>query len=134
MRILLDTSIAIWSICDTQKLPNKYIEQIGDENNEIFVSIASVWEIAIKNIAKPDKIPINENDFIKYCNQLNFDFLPIKINHIVNLKQLKFKTNGYIHKDPFDNIIVTQCMVEKTTLFTSDRKLSNYNYKKIVVI
>lgn len=134
MRILLDTNIAIWSICDTQRIPNLILDQISDENNEVFVSIASVWEVAIKNISKPDKIPISETDFIDYCKQVNFEFLPIKISHITNLRYLKAKSEEFVHKDPFDNIIVSQSVVEGMTLLTSDDLLSKYNYDKIVVV
>lgn len=133
MRILLDTNIAIWSICDTQRIPNLILDQISDENNEVFISIASVWEVAIKNISKPDKIPISETDFINYCKQVNFDFLPIEISHITNLRHLKAKYEEFVHKDPFDNLIVSQSVVEGMTLFTSDDLLSKYNYDKIVV-
>ena len=134
MRILLDTNIAIWSVCDTQRIPNLILDQISDENNEVFISTASVWEVAIKNISKPDKIPISETDFINYCKQVNFDFLPIEIRHITNLRYLKVKNEEFVHKDPFDNIIVSQSVVEDMTLFTSDDLLSKYNYDKIVVV
>ena len=134
MRILLDTNIAIWSVCDTQRIPNLILDQISDENNEVFISTASVWEVAIKNISKPDKIPISETDFINYCKQVNFDFLPIEISHITNLRYLKVKNEEFVHKDPFDKIIVSQSVVEDMTLFTSDDLLSKYNYDKIVVV
>lgn len=128
MRILLDTNVAIWSVCDTQKLSDSVLENISDINNDIFVSMASVWEIAIKNISKPHKIPIGEKDFISYCNQLNFEFLPIKLNHIMGLRHLKSKNKDFIHKDPFDNIIVSQSIVEDLELYTSDNALLNYNH------
>ncbi len=134
MKILLDTNIAIWSVCNTEKIPEIILEQISDENNEIFVSTASIWEIAIKSISKPDKIPINEIDFIDYCHQISFDFLPIKISHITNIRNLKTKSEEFIHKDPFDNIIVVQSVVENMKLFTSDNVLSNYKYNNIVIV
>ena len=133
MRILLDTNIAIWSVCDTQKISNKIFKYISDENNEVYVSLASVWEIAIKSMLKPDKIPIREKEFIDYCNQLNFVFLSIIPNHIMNLRYLKSKSKDFTHKDPFDNIIVAQSVVEDLKLFTSDRTLLNYNYNNIVI-
>lgn len=134
MRVLLDTSVAIWSICDTQRIPDLVLEYISDEKNEIFVSIASVWEVAIKNISKPNKIPIKVKEFISYCNLLNFNFLPIKLNHIISLNNLKYKNNEFVHKDPFDNIIVAQSIVEELKLYTSDKVLSNYSYNNITII
>ena len=50
MKILLDTHIALWAIADTSKLPDKVIKLLEEENNEVFYSMASVWEIAIKHI------------------------------------------------------------------------------------
>ena len=134
MRMLLDTNVAIWSVCDTEKIPSAVLEQISDRGNEVFISIASIWEIAIKNIAKPDKIPINEIKFIEYCRQVGFEFLPIKTKHIMKLRHLKTKQDGFIHRDPFDNIIVAQSVDEDMNLFTSDKALINYNYDNIVLI
>ena len=134
MRILLDTNIAIWSVCDIEKIPSAVFEQISDRSNEIFISLASIWEIAIKNIAKPKKIPIDEKKFIEYCQQVSFEFLPIKMKHITKLRYLNTKQEGFIHRDPFDNIIVAQSVDEGIKLFTSDKALINYNYDNIVLI
>ena len=134
MRILLDTNVAIWSVCDTDKIPDSALELISDVNNDVFISLVSVWEIAIKNISKPNKIPINEKDFIRYCYKLGFQFLPMKLNHIISLRYLKLKKRDFVHKDPFDNIIVAQSISEGIELLTSDKLLSNYDHDNITII
>ena len=56
------------------------------------------------------------------------------MSHITNLRNLKTKTKEFFHKDPFDNLIVAQSVVENMKLFTSDSALANYNYNNIVIV
>lgn len=67
MRILLDTHIALWAIADTAKLSVEAIKLLESENNDIFYSIASVWEVAIKHKLKPESMPISEEEFVELC-------------------------------------------------------------------
>lgn len=70
MRILLDTHIALWAIADTAKLSVEAIKLLELENNEIFYSVASVWEVAIKHKIKPENMPISEEEFVELCENL----------------------------------------------------------------
>ena len=88
MRILLDTHIALWAIADTSKLPREVIKLLENESNEVFYSVASVWEIAIKHIIKPENMPVSEEEFVRLCEDTGFTRLPIETGHIFLLKTL----------------------------------------------
>lgn len=134
MNILIDTHIALWVIANRSKLPKDIIDSLEDLDNKVYVSLASVWEVTIKNIKNKKTMPMNENDFVKYCSKMEFEFLPIKIRHIMNLRNLEIKDDKLIHKDPFDKIIISQCDFENMTLYTSDAAFSNYKIQNIKII
>ena len=76
MRILLDTHIALWAIANTSKLSNEVIELLEKESNEVFYSMASVWEVAIKHIIKPENMPVSEEEFVRLCRDRTY--FPVK--------------------------------------------------------
>ncbi len=67
MRILLDTHIALWAIADTSKLSDEVTKLLENESNEVFYSMASVWEVAIKHIIKPENMPVSDEEFVRLC-------------------------------------------------------------------
>ena len=74
MNILLDTHIAVWAMIDHSKLTKDCIDEITNLNNNIYVSLISVWEVAIKNAKHGyKKMPIDESLFVKYCEELEFN-------------------------------------------------------------
>lgn len=127
MKLLLDTHIALWSIADSNKLSSKANELISTKDNEIYYSIASVWEIAIKHFLKPDFMAMSEEDFVDYCRELDYLQLPIKNNHIFYLKTLIRTAEQPKHNDPFDRIILSQAKSENLILLTHDSLLLGYN-------
>lgn len=131
---LIDTHIAIFTICNHNKLNDDFVSLIEDLNCKVFVSTASIWEVAIKSIKHPDKIPVNEKEFIKYCEKMEFEFLPIRINHILNIRNLKVKNKDIIHNDPFDKLLVSQSICENLTLYTRDTILLNYDVQNIKIV
>lgn len=83
MRILLDTHIALWAIANTSKLSDEVIELLEKESNEVFYSMASVWEVAIKHIIKPENMPVSEEEFVRLCEDTGFTdrgrtYFPVK--------------------------------------------------------
>ena len=134
MRILLDTNIAIFSIIKSERLTEEVKAQLENLDNEVYISIASIWELAIKAKKKPESFPFDEKMFIDYCIKTNYTFLPITIKHILNLRNLKTIDESIIHNDPFDNIIVSQSISENLTLYTSDHMLKNYNTNNNIII
>ena len=134
MNILIDTNIAIFAMSNKNKLNNNFIKILESLDNRIFVSMASVWEVAIKSIKHPDKIPINEIQFIKCCEEMEFEILPIKVSHLMNLRNLILKDDNVIHNDPFDRLLLSQSVCENFTFYTTDTMLLNYDIENIKII
>lgn len=134
MNILIDTNIAIFAMSDRKQLNDSFISLLENLNNRVFVSVTSILEVAIKSIKHPDKIPMNEKQFVKLCEELEFDLLPIKASHIFNLRNLKLKDNKIIHKDPFDKLLISQSICEGMTFCTKDVSLQNYDTNNILAV
>ena len=134
MNYLIDTHIAIFTMSNRKELSDIFISELTNLNNRIFISFASIWEVAIKSIKHPDKIPINEKEFIKYCEEMEFEFLPIKTKHLLNIRNLKLKNKQLSHKDPFDKLLISQSICENLTFCTSDSVLLNYDARNIKLV
>lgn len=134
MNILIDTNIAIFAMNNKNKLDKSFINTLESLDNRIFVSMASVWEVAIKSIKHPDKIPINEIQFIKCCEEMEFEILPVNVNHLMNLRNLKLKNDIINHNDPFDRLLLSQSVCENLTFCTTDTMLLNYDVRNIKII
>jgi len=126
MDVLLDTHTFIWFIEGDSQLPKKAREIIKDISNKCFVSIASIWEIAIK--ISLDKLELNGNldDLAQIISDFEFELLPISIDHIIGITSLPFH-----HRDPFDRLIIAQARAEKTPIITSDSQIKNYPIQTI---
>ena len=135
MNILLDTHIAVWAMVDHNKLTKDCIDEITNLNNNIYVSLISVWEVAIKNAKHGYKeMPIDESLFVKYCEELEFSILPIKTKHILNIRNITLKNKDSHQKDPFDKLLLSQSVSESLTLYTKDTALLNYDVENVKII
>lgn len=132
MKILLDTHIALWAIANTTKLSNETIEILESCENEIFYSIASVWEVSIKHMIKPKNMPISEEEFVDLCEKTKFIRLPINIEHIYNIKILQRQQNAPKHNDPFDKILLAQAKYENLKFMTHDSLIQYYEENFII--
>ncbi len=117
-RYLLDTHILIWWLYDHPNLASIFRDCIADPNNEIVVSVASMWEIEIKR--NLGKLTIDENYF-QAIEEEDFTILPIFASHTLALRNLPD-----IHKDPFDRILIAQAQCEKLTIMTQDAIIPRY--------
>ena len=126
MELLLDTHALIWFLNGDKQLPEKSIKLINNLNIRCHVSIASIWEIAIKLSLK--KLELNDKfeEISKNMRQYEIELLPITFEHIQKLLTLKFH-----HNDPFDRIIISQGLVEKLTIVTKDENFPKYNVKTV---
>ena len=134
MRILLDTHIILWAMNGDTELSEIAGDLISDPSNDVFYSIASVWEVAIKHIAHPDKILISGVQFSENCKKMGFVQLPIKEEHIGLLEKLKRSENSKPHNDPFDRILICQAKSEGLRFMTHDSLIPDYNEECVLSV
>lgn len=131
MRLLLDTHIALWAILDSPLLSARARELIEDPGNQIIVSAATIWEIAIKrSLARgsPNDMPISAQEAIGYFSEAGFELLDISVTHAAGVESLP-----PLHGDPFDRILVAQALATPLRLITHDIKVAAYSDLAIVV-
>ncbi len=124
MNLLLDTHVLLWWLDDSLKFTQKALKAIEDENNRVFVSTASTWEIAIKKSIGKLNAP---NNLEKELKKHYFEVLPIALPHTWRTIQLPFH-----HRDPFDRLLIAQAQVENLTIVTHDSKLQMYEISLIM--
>ena len=130
MELLLDTCSLLWALFDDKKLPESVREMLKNIDTDIYVSSASLWEIAIKNTKHPDLMPYSLDDIYNVIiNYTDYIVLPIRPNHLLVLDKI-IKQN--IHQDPFDHIIMATSQVENLPLITSDSNIKRYQGIKIL--
>lgn len=126
MRYLLDTHSVIWYLESSPKLSKHAQTLIEDGSNQCFVSVASLWEMAIK-IALDRLELLTEFEKMQELLIMNsFEILPIQFEHLKVITQLPFH-----HHDPFDRILVAQSQVEKLVLISKDEKLQPYKIETL---
>ncbi|HJZ06234.1 hypothetical protein A2634_02185 [Candidatus Amesbacteria bacterium RIFCSPHIGHO2_01_FULL_48_32] len=118
MRYLLDTHVFIWWSENSSRLNPKFKQMISHPDNSIYLSICSLWEMAIKASLRKLRLKSNFQDLPQLYD---FEILPIKMDHLIHLIQLP-----YLHKDPFDRMLISQSKSESLTLLTSDPKVQAY--------
>jgi len=122
MNLLIDTHALIWFITDNDKLPLKTKQIIENKENNCYVSIATYWEIGIKNSIGRLDLNSDLETIFRIIEETGFETLPITTNQILRNANLKLH-----HQDPFDRIIIAQSLTEKMTIITKDGHFENYN-------
>lgn len=123
MKLLLDTHVLLWALEDSPRLPLFIREMLLDESNEIYVSVVSLWEIAIKHKKQPDYMPFSAVQIRDYIQRAGYIFLSLNLDAITVLE----KNDLSMHKDPFDQILVCQSQAHSMRLLTHDEKIKSYN-------
>ena len=124
MRLLLDTNALLWWIEDDPTLSASAREAIDDQRNEVFVSVASAWEIAIKNSTGKLDAPDN---LLALIDREGFIPLLANFEHAERAGGLPL-----YHRDPFDRMLVAQAEVEDLVLVTRDRNMALYGVEVMV--
>ena len=117
VRLLLDTHVLLWTLATPRRLRAAIRREI--ERGEIFVSAASIWEIAIKFAA--GRIATGPRAVLDELPKAGFELLPVTGVHAVRTGDL-----GGLHKDPFDRMLIAQALCESMTLLTNDEALAEY--------
>lgn len=126
MRVLLDTQVLIWYLEGNQNLSRPQRQLIVKPETEVFVSIASLWEIAIKTSVGKLKLNRSLTDILQQLSVQSFDLLTIAPGHVLQVASLPFH-----HRDPFDRMIIAQAKVEFLPIVTVDAQFTPYGIKVI---
>ncbi len=125
MRLLLDTHIFLWYITADPSLPPAFRAAIQDPANEVYLSVASVWEAVIKYSLGKLPLPASPEQYLPGQRELHqIASLPIEegaLGHLAKLPPL--------HRDPFDRILVAQALQHDLTLVTADDAVKAYPVK-----
>ena len=121
MDVLLDTHSFIWFVENDKKLTSKARNTIDNSSNTIYISIASLWEMAIKISIGKLKITVPYENVIKQINDNGFEIIPITFEHTLKVSKLEFH-----HKDPFDRIIIAQALTDKMIIISNEKIFDNY--------
>ena len=127
MKVLLDTHTFLWWITDDPKLSLRVRGIISDGENEVFISAATGWEIAIKAQIGRLKLPDEPRRFILEQLKINgMKSLPIEMRHALHISTLPIH-----HQDPFDRMLVAQCLAENLPLVSSDSAFDTYRVRRL---
>ncbi|HEX8355152.1 MAG TPA: type II toxin-antitoxin system VapC family toxin [Pyrinomonadaceae bacterium] len=127
MKLLLDTHAFIWWLGEPEKLSPKALALLADGDNDLLLSVASVWEMQIKIQLGKLKFTVSLSELVESHRQTNgMEVLPIELGHVLALDALPAH-----HKDPFDRLLVAQSNVEGASLVSRDPVFSSYPVRLI---
>ena len=127
MKLLIDTHALIWWWMDETRLPAKASDALASGGASVFVSIASVWEIAIKHgLGKLDLDPrivvgLRSGDALE-----SFEELEISRRHVVEAGALE-----HHHGDPFDRLLIAQARLEGLTIVSNEKLFDSYGVSRL---
>lgn len=124
MNLLLDTHIALWAVEDNPRLSKAARAHILDPEARLYVSVVSLWEIAIKHAHGKrgrDAMPMSGKDAQSFFTRAGFNIRPVIAAHVLMLETL-----ARHHDDPFDRLLVAVALAEPLRLLTHDARLAAY--------
>lgn len=130
MEILLDTHILLWALLGSEQLTNKARRLIESENNEICVSLVSIWEIQIKHSKYPQIIP-DPALILDLCKKAGYRIKEINSMEIINIASLKYHGKEE-HKDPFDRLLLSTAKTYGLTFLTADSLIPEYKEQCVI--
>ena len=127
MRLLLDTHAFLWFVLDDAKLSLPARQAIESVDNEVLISLASYWEIAIKiSLGKYRLSGSFERFWDTGMRDNDIKALPIEVRHANRLAAMAFH-----HKDPFDRLVIAQALVEGLRLVSADQRFDAYGVSRV---
>jgi PIN domain nuclease of toxin-antitoxin system len=122
MKILLDTHYLLWAFIDTKKIGKKILDKLLSEENVVCYSQISLWEISIKyNLGKLVLQGLKPEEFYEEVDNSFLKCLNIKNEELVSFYKLPIE-----HKDPFDRLLIWQCIQSDFYLLSVDSKINEY--------
>ena len=121
MKFLIDTHTFLWFISDTPQMSKTALGLLESEA-DILLSIASLWEIAIKHSLSKLELPEPFDIFVTHqIAENDIDILPVQISHLSEMILLPFH-----HKDPFDRLLIGQAIAEGLPVISADSVFDSY--------
>ena len=127
-RLLLDTPLVLWWLNGDPRLPQPVVERVQAAEAEVFVSQASLWEMAI--MVSIGHLQVDLPELERQVPLQGFRWLPIRTTHLLAVAELESDGD---HRDPFDRLLVCQSRTEPMLLLTVDRQLRRYGATVIVL-
>ena len=127
-RLLLDTHLVLWWLNGDPRLPQPVVERVQAAEAEVFVSQASLWEMAIK--VSIGRLRVDLPELERQVPLQGFRWLPIRTTHLLAVAELESDGD---HRDPFDRLLVCHSRTEPMLLLTADRQLGRYGATVIVL-
>lgn len=119
MKLLLDTHAVIWAVAAPRHLPDRVVDAVADQANQVLVSVASAWEVAIKRALGKLEFDDITSDLLA---RFGFDRLEIGLRHTSAVGELPD-----LHTDPFDRMLVAQATTDDLVLVTRDPRIGEYD-------
>ena len=127
MKLLIDTHVALWALATPERLPTDLARGMRGGDFEVFLSLASLWEVAIKHsitqAGGQRKLDWSAVDLMTWTEGAGINLLPITPAHCIRVDSLPYRVNprtGRAHADPFDRMLVAQALAEPMRLVTAD--------------
>jgi PIN domain nuclease of toxin-antitoxin system len=128
VRLLLDTHVFLWLLAEPDRLGD-HMNSVEDPSNELFLSAASSWEIAIKTQLGRLHLPEDPRRYVPdRMRAIGAEPLPIEHNHALAVGELP-----PLHRDPFDRILVAQARGLRLTILTADVNIARYDVETLLV-
>lgn len=119
MKLLLDTHILLWCLDDYHRIGPQTQALITDPENEVLVSVVSLWEVVIKQ--RVGKLKVDVEEVTETIRQIGFAWLDVRPSHLVTLAGLPVH-----HRDPFDHMLIAQATAERAIFISEDRNTPRY--------
>jgi PIN domain nuclease of toxin-antitoxin system len=121
VRYLLDTHVVLWMLDDAPQLGSKVRDELTNTANDVYVSIVSIWEMALK--ARIGKLQADIAEVIGYLAPTGLRLLDLRLSHLLQLATLPLLPG---HRDPFDHVLIATAQAEGLCLVTNDPHASRY--------
>jgi PIN domain nuclease of toxin-antitoxin system len=127
MKYLLDTHAFLWAIAEPSRLSRRATKVVLNEENDLLLSAASIWEIVLKVESGKLRLPATAEYFDAHMSRLGIgSVLPVTPVHVYAITKLPAA-----HRDPFDRLLAAQCRVEELTLLSADKAFRGYPIKVV---
>jgi PIN domain nuclease of toxin-antitoxin system len=121
---LADTHVLLWAVREPERVSSLARSVLEDGSQVVYFSIASIWEIAIKQSLGKLKLDATVREFVQAQIHNDFKLLPVDVEHIARTATLPLH-----HRDPFDRMLIAQAEVEDLQIITMDASFSQYDVR-----